>query len=29
MNDTLLHYAAFKKDKRLIEYLLGKGASSE
>jgi len=29
MNDTILHYAAFKRDKRLIEYLIGKGASPE
>lgn len=27
MDDTLLHYAAFKRDKILIQYLLSKGAS--
>ena len=29
MNDTILHYAAFKRDKRLIEYLLAKGAQPD
>ncbi|CAD8140096.1 unnamed protein product [Paramecium pentaurelia] len=28
MEDTLLHYAAFKRDKKLVQYLLSKGASS-
>ncbi|CAK74975.1 unnamed protein product (macronuclear) [Paramecium tetraurelia] len=27
MDDTLLHYAAFKRDKKLVQYLLSKGAS--
>ncbi|CAD8138875.1 unnamed protein product [Paramecium octaurelia] len=27
MDDTLLHYAAFKRDKKLVQFLLAKGAS--
>ena len=27
MNDTILHYAAYKENKELVDYLLDKGAN--